>query len=205
MEKQIKQFLKTIKMNESLLSMFFGVVTVVLVGVLVFRVYNSNKPEITKEADETMMPTEKVGEVAVEVKEDGKKYPTKLSETYTVKAGDHLWKIAMNNYGSGYNWVEIAKANGLTNPGMIEVGQVLKLPKVAVVELKSSMMAKEEPKAPAKPSIAGTTYKVVKGDHLWGIAERAYGDGYKWVEIAKANELANPNLIEVDQVLKLPR
>lgn len=46
---------------------------------------------------------------------------------------------------------------------------------------------------------------MVKGDHLWGIAVRAYGDGYKWVEIARENNLVNPNLIHPGNVLSLPR
>lgn len=208
MDKKIKQLLKTIKLNESMLSLLFGMVTVVLVGILVFRVYNSNKPEISKQAEETVKPsvTVKVGEVAVETKEDGKKYPTEMPESYKVEAGDHLWKIAEKVYGSGYNWVDIAKENGITNPGLIDVGQELKLPKVAVKEI-GTVKAKEQVTTDAKTdeSITGNTYKVAKGDHLWKIAVRAYGDGYKWVEIAKANNIAHPNYIEIGQELKLPR
>jgi len=204
-EDKIKQFLKTIKMNESLLSMLFGMVTVVLVGVLVFRMYQSNKPEITDQgaADKMEESAAMVGEVPVEVKEDGKKYPVQLPETYTVQAGDHLWMIAEKQYGSGYNWVDIAKENDLmSNPGVIEVGQELKLPKVAVVEIQT-----QEAVASADPieAIEGDSYTVVKGDNLWAICVRAYGDGYRWPEVANFNELTNPNLIEVDQVIKLPR
>lgn len=205
MEDKIKQFLKTIKMNESILSMFFGVVTVVLVGILVFRIYNANKPAITQEAQETAAPTAKVGEVPVEVKEDGKKYPMELPEQYTVQAGDHLWNIALKMYGSGYNWVEIAKANNLKNPSLLAKGQVLKLPKVAVIEVKSGTTVEPVASSTASITIQGDTYTVVKGDHLWGIAVRAYGDGYKWSDIAKANNIARPSYIEVGQVLKLPR
>lgn len=201
MDKQIKQFLKTIKLNESLLSMFFGIVTVILVGVLVIRVYNANKPEISQEAEETAMPSEKLGEVTVTTKEDGKKYPTELPESYTIQPGDHLWMIAEKHYGSGYNWVDIAEANNISNPSLVNVGQELKLPQVAVKEVTVAAEAEETPEI----TIKGDTYKVEKGDNLWSISVRAYGDGYQWSKIAEANELANPNYIEIEQELKLPR
>src|SRR3989344_761158 len=54
-------------------------------------------------------------------------------------------------------------------------------------------------------SITGTSYTVVAGDSLWKIAERAYGDPYKWVDIAKANGLLNPDIIHSGNVLTLPR
>lgn len=202
METKLKQLLKTIKLNESMLSMLFGIVTVILIGVLVFRMYKVAKPEITSEADKTEVAMEKVGEVEVEVKEDGKKYPAQLPEKVTVAAGDNLWKIAEQYYGSGYNWVEIAKANELRNASRIAVGQELKLPKVAIIQPKAveQVVAKTE-----MPQIEGESYTVVKGDHLWSISVRAYGDGYKWSEVAKFNELKTPNYIEVGQVIKLPR
>ncbi|MGA2968080.1 MAG: LysM peptidoglycan-binding domain-containing protein, partial [Candidatus Levyibacteriota bacterium] len=49
------------------------------------------------------------------------------------------------------------------------------------------------------------TYTVKSGDYLWSIAIRAYGDGYQWVKIAKANNLTNPDLIFSGNVLQLPR
>lgn len=204
MENKLKQLLKTIKLNESMLSMIFGVVTVLLIGVLVVRMYSTNRPEITQESENTEVAMEKVGDVVVEVKEDGKKYPAQLPETVKVEKGQSLWDIAEKQYGSGYNWVDIAKENKLANANILVEGQELKLPKVAVVTLEKAEPVKAEMKV-VEPTITGDTYTVVKGDHLWKIAVAAYGDGYKWSEIAKANEIAHPNYIEIGQVLKLPR
>lgn len=204
MDKKLKDLLKTIKLNESMLSMFFGVVTVILIGVLVMRMYRANAPaEISSEAEQTEVVTEKIGDVVVEKLEDGTKVPAELPEKVTVERGQHLWAIAEKYYGSGYNYVDIAKANNLSNASQLEVGQELVLPKVAVKEIGSVKVAKPETEVANK--IEGETYKVAKGDHLWNIALRAYGDGYKWAEIAKINGISHPNYIEVGQELKLPR
>ena len=65
MEDKLKQLLKTIKLNENVLSMLFGIVTVLLIGVLVFRMYRANKPAITAEDEKIEVANQKLGEVKV--------------------------------------------------------------------------------------------------------------------------------------------
>lgn len=48
------------------------------------------------------------------------------------------------------------------------------------------------------------TYTVVSGDTLFKIAERFLGDGNRYMELATANNIANPDHIEVGQVITLP-
>ncbi len=49
------------------------------------------------------------------------------------------------------------------------------------------------------------TVKVVKGDSLWEIAVRAYGDGYQYPRIFAANpNLTDPDKIEVGAFLRVP-
>lgn len=58
--------------------------------------------------------------------------------------------------------------------------------------------------APAKPS--GQNYTVKRGDCLWNIAKRFYGNGSKYTTIFNANrdKIKNPNLIYPNQVLWIP-
>lgn len=65
----------------------------------------------------------------------------------------------------------------------------------------------EEPRPTSSnaPS-GGKTYTVAKGDTLWKIAKKFYGNGSKYPVIQNANKdkIKNPNLIYVGQVLTIP-
>lgn len=52
------------------------------------------------------------------------------AQTYTVNKGDTLSKIAKEFYGSANRWHEIFDANRdqISNPDLIQPGQVLKIP-----------------------------------------------------------------------------
>lgn len=56
-----------------------------------------------------------------------------------------------------------------------------------------------------KPS-SDITYVVKKGDTLWGIAKKYYGDGSKYIKIFEANKskIEKANLIYVGQILVIP-
>ncbi len=66
----------------------------------------------------------------------------------------------------------------------------------------SKEKTRETSKAPKAEST--TTYKAVKGDTLWAIAKRNYGDGTKYTILAEKNKITDPNYIKVGQVLTIP-
>jgi nucleoid-associated protein YgaU len=125
------------------------------------------------------------------------------TKEYVVAKGETLWSIAEDSYGSGYNWVDIKKENNL-KVDTIEIGQKLVLPDVAAKQPTSTKVVVRT-QSPADEIIGEDVYTVVRGDSLWKIAVRAYGDGFRWAEIAKANKLVHPNLIHSGNVLTLPR
>jgi nucleoid-associated protein YgaU len=173
------------KSLDSYVSMALGLAVVILIGALAYN-FSSKKPteEITKTAEQTTT------ESAVM-----KSFPT----SYIVKAGDTLWTIAETFYKSGYNWVDIQKANSITNPNDISVGQTLTIPKADIISVGQISSTSTENLRPKD-----TQYTVIKGDSLWTIAEREYGSGYKWIDIARANKLTDPNIIHNGNVLQLP-
>lgn len=54
------------------------------------------------------------------------------------------------------------------------------------------------------PAATGGTYTVQKGDTLWSIAARHYGNGQKWRDIMSANGMTDPKQLKVGQTLTLP-
>jgi len=190
------KIVEKVKTAESTISMFFGIAVVVIAGVLLFNYF---KNYIKKQPVEETQSTESVFDQAPE---EGKPaYNGELPTKYQVQINDSLWSISVKFYGYGYNWVDISKENNLNNSDQIEVGQELTIPNV-------------EPRIPAKAetlqtktanTIEGSSYVVQKGDSLWNISVRAYQDGYKWVEIAKANNLSNPDFIHAGNTLTIPR
>lgn len=48
--------------------------------------------------------------------------------THTVASGDTLWAIAEQYLGDGNRYTEIAQFNGIDNPDLINVGQVITIP-----------------------------------------------------------------------------
>jgi nucleoid-associated protein YgaU len=140
---------------------------------------------------------------------NGSIMPQNLPSKHTVIAGESLWKIAETYYGSGYNWVDIAKANGELKSQKIEAGEELQLPNVRVrVPKNGNLLAKVQDQPPVATTnvLAGGTYTIQKGDSLWTIAVKEYNDGFMWTRIASANsdKIKNPGIIEVGWELQIP-
>lgn len=81
---------------------------------------------------------------------------------------------------------------------------------VTIKSASSSVKASVESKRETNYSPIPTTtqsYTVVKGDCLWNIAKKFYGNGAKYIVIYNANKSvigSNPNLIYPGQVLSIP-
>lgn len=176
------------KVRENYLSVALGVLVFLVILTLIFRSGDTPKKDAM----------------------DQKNQETK-QKTYVVKPGDSVSSIARDQLGSMDKAEEIIKTNDLKNPNTIEVGTELVLPAeevdmtddVKMVEDKDATVNGDG--ATSDKAITGDTYTVVKGDHLWDIAVRAYGDGNKYTLIIEANKLRNPDRIEAGTVLKLPR
>ncbi len=190
-KKNKSEFFSQIKWGESYTSLLLGLIAVLVIGVIVF---SFAKGRMIKDTSSTNTS-------GVEQMRQAQDQNSDSQKTYTVEKGDNLWKISEKIYKSGYNWVDIAKANNLENPGMIFSGNKLMIPGVQVKIVTKSTAGSEIKVS----SIVGDSYVVVAGDNVWNIAVRAYGDGFRYIDIVKANSLENPSLIFSGNILKIPR
>lgn len=102
--------------------------------------------------------------------------PSVSGDTYTVKSGDTLSEIAAS---WGVSVDDLASYNGIKNPNVINVGQVIKKP----------------------GSASSDTYTVKKGDALSEIAAMW---GVKTADLAAYNGIKDPDEINVGQVIRKP-
>lgn len=108
-----------------------------------------------------------------------KEYIDTETTEYQVVAGDTLNSIA-NRFNTTVD--ELVSINNISNPNLILVGQILKL------------------KRDNLSHNGNNTYIVQQGDTLSAIAQK-YGTTYQ--ELARINNISNPNYIQVGQVIKI--
>ncbi len=112
--------------------------------------------------------------------------PAVGGESYTVRSGDTLMKIAFESYGDLFAWKKIFQANSSTlqDPNVLVAGTTLVLPKL-------------EGRAPASIPEGSEKYKVKQGDTLGSIAGKVYGEKSMWKRLWEQNKawIKNPNKI----------
>lgn len=205
-----------LRKNQSYLNYVLGALIVLIVGILLFNYFNKpNNLGPSQQANQQEHQTEKN---QPDVTKD------KLPGKYTVKEGDTLFLIAQNYYNDGYKYTEIIEENKLENPDVVEVGKVLTIPKLEGEQTAEAPNPSPSPEPTTTPQpqadngqggaenatiwgdrITADTYTVQAGDWLSKIAGRAYGDINQYAKLAEANNITNPEVIEVGTVLKIPR
>jgi nucleoid-associated protein YgaU len=207
MEDYIKHWLKKLKENEQVISMLMGGLVVLVIGFLLVTYFRSTPEPVVQETQEA---TESASyTLALSEDESGEIVPEGLPSSHRVVKGEYLWTIAEKYYGSGFNWVDIAEANQLTNNDVIEEDQQLTIPQVRVrVPVNGQLLvAVEDNVKMTTDSPTNDAYVVKKGDSLWSIAQNQLGDGFKWSAIYEINKelVSNPSIIETGWELQLPR
>ena len=136
-------------------------------------------------------------------------------ETIKLKAGDTVKLQGLGKYLSGDYYVkDITRQisnNGYSHSATLiktDFGESLKTASKTSAKKNSTMKDSTKKKVSSSSSSksAQRTYTVKKGDCLWNIAKKFYGNGALYTKIydANTNKIANPNLIYVGQVFVIP-
>lgn len=130
--------------------------------------------------------------------------------TRTLPNGQMLFDTNMTVSLESYTIKEDAKNTGLDVEVSIKLKQYREYAtKTCTISKKSSKTKASKKKTRStkgSPKAENQSYTVKKGDCLWNIAKRYYGNGSKYTLIYNANKdkIKNPNLIYPGQVLTIP-
>lgn len=111
---------------------------------------------------------------------------------YRIQSGDTLLRIGAK-FGVPASLIQAF--NGISNPNLIRIGQLIKIPTSA--ETSAAATEAAAPAAAPEPK----TYRVASGDSLWGIARKF---GVSSSALAALNGITNANLIRIGQLLQIP-
>lgn len=123
------------------------------------------------------------------------------AQSYTVRPGDTLRAIAAR---FGVSVGAIVQANGITNPDLIRVGQVLIIPdgNGAPAAAPASPPAPTPPPATPATTGAGQTRVTVRAGQTLGQIARDHGVTVG--SIVAINDIPNPDSLRIGQVLTIP-
>lgn len=117
--------------------------------------------------------------------------------TYTVQAGDTLWKIA-RKYNCSITEIMVANSDRIKNPNRIHAGWQLKIPQ------SGAPITGGTPDAVLPENKKSGRYIVRQGDTLWKIA-RKYGCSVAEIVSLNRELIRNPALIYSGWELKVPQ
>lgn len=184
---------------ETFLTLFLALILIIAIGA--FSIFLIKSFNLAPDLSLRLLPIAQHGKGNISpgiipAKKNIKESIKPAQKKYIVSQGDTLWSISERYYKTGFKWQEIATANGILNPSQLSVGSMLSIPNDSIQENTKlnqlTLISAKEMK-----------YNAIKGDTLWAISEKFYGDGYKYKLIAAENGIKNPDLIYEGQSIRL--
>lgn len=224
-EISLKQLIKNVRNNTSVIIFVLGFIIVILFAFNLFlssSLRKNSSGKITDQAasiDSTTGISQQIGvNQVLNVGHDGfqiQEIEDSVSDNYFepgdestelliyfAKEGDSTWKIAEEVLGDGQRYVEIEDLNEFAHNQKLEVGQMV------LVVKGSSQDGFEIDESIDFQTEQVEEYTIQSGDCLWNIASQHLNDPYRWPEIYELNKEvigSNPDLIYSGTQLQLPK
>lgn len=137
--------------------------------------------------------------------------PVQADRTHVCRAGETLWGLAKQYYGTGARWKDIAKANRAVLPksNQLKPGMKLRIPGAGgvappVAPVRTLVRASSTPRRAAEGR--SRTHVVAAGESLSTIAKRYYGSARRWKALLRANRsvISSPTRLRVGTTLVIP-
>ncbi|MBN1486089.1 MAG: LysM peptidoglycan-binding domain-containing protein [Anaerolineae bacterium] len=109
---------------------------------------------------------------------------------HIVQSGENLFRIALR-YNVSLD--ALSRANGITNPALIYVGQELTIPQTGSTT--------QPTPAPSPGTGGGIVHVVQSGENLFRVALKY---NYNYLYLARYNGISNPNMVYVGQEIIIP-
>lgn len=218
--------------NQSYLNLILGALIIIVLGVLIYNYFtkpegtlgpsqqtNTQTGDVTKEnlpGKYTIKEGDTLFSIAQKYYDDGYKYPliseaNKLTNENTLNVGQVL-EIPKPAEASSSPAAQPSESPAASlQPSESPSTSPSEIPTQETNTQTLNMGANEKGAGGTEnqsiwgEKITSNTYTVQPGDWLSKIAARAYGDVFAYTKIAQANNIQNPDSIEVGQVLKIPR
>jgi len=223
----MRNLLKQLKLNESTISMILGAIVIVVVGLLVINYFKGLEPasqlpdgiateEGTLPTSHTVQGGETLWDISERYYESGYNWidiqeANDLPNPNAIEEGQSLVIPDVASRGQNGDLADLNEDGDVSMEESPELVATAEVVETSTPEATATPVATQAPE-PTDASdedetnkIEGEQYTVARGDSLWDIAVRAYGDGYRWVDIARANNLDNPDIIHAGNVFTLPR
>ncbi|MFC1714890.1 LysM peptidoglycan-binding domain-containing protein [Candidatus Poribacteria bacterium] len=130
-----------------------------------------------------------------QIQKDGVDFEVLATVIY--QKDDSLWNLAEKHYGEPRLWPRIADANGISDVTDIPAGTPIYVPVKGAKRISGKLVK-------AGGSEVLTTVVYQKGDSLWSLAEKYYGEPKLWSRIADANGISDATDIPVGASIHIP-
>ncbi len=128
--------------------------------------------------------------------------------THVVQKGETLGAISRKYYGTTRKWKDILEANknAVRDPRRLMPDTRLRIPSVQVAEAETAKDNSSPRLSTTTSAESGRVHLAKKGDTLFRIALKYYGDGSKWRRIHEANRdrLSKPQDLKPGMKIRVP-